>query len=313
MSQLHPHYPSDSDIDQWSKDLRQRSGEGTLVAEPIAWEAPKTPTPRHIGSARYVRFERQTETPFYGFWLPAPSHHPCPLLVHLPGYGGEMSSLPELAAQGYHVLHVNPRGCTTPNGMDESRKLGFATWPQLPLTVRTLGREGYVDWFADAVTAVEWALARPEVDNRRFGFLGTSQGGGAALLLASVFRDRGVGAVAADVPFLCDFPSAWRRKRHGAAAMAVTEMRLLERDHPEQLPAAWNALGQVDVCCHAHRLDLPVLLTAGSDDHTCPAETVRALFERLPGTRSYTELHGQGHAYTLPFLHLAAAWFRLYV
>jgi pimeloyl-ACP methyl ester carboxylesterase len=58
---------------------------------------------------------------------------------------------------------------------------------------------------------------------------------------------------------------------------------------------------------------MPVLLTAGLDDETCPVDQIRALFERLPGTRSYTELAGQGHAYTQPFLHLARAWFRLYV
>ncbi len=58
---------------------------------------------------------------------------------------------------------------------------------------------------------------------------------------------------------------------------------------------------------------MPVLLTAGAADGTCPPANILSLFERLPGTRSYTELAGQGHGYTQPFLHLARAWFRLYV
>ncbi len=58
---------------------------------------------------------------------------------------------------------------------------------------------------------------------------------------------------------------------------------------------------------------MPTLLTAGTVDDTCPSESIHSLFRKLPGTRSYTELAGQGHAYTMPFLHLARAWFRTHV
>jgi len=68
----------------------------------------------------------------------------------------------------------------------------------------------------------------------------------------------------------------------------------------------------IDALSHARRLDVPVLLTAGGADVTCLPETISALFERLPSTRSYCYLDGQGHAYTSAFLPLAAAWFRLY-
>jgi pimeloyl-ACP methyl ester carboxylesterase len=76
---------------------------------------------------------------------------------------------------------------------------------------------------------------------------------------------------------------------------------------------AWHALGYVDTLSHAHRLTMPVLLTAGSVDGTTPKETIRSLFDRLPGTRSFTEIAGQGHAYTVPFIPLATAWFGMYV
>lgn len=58
---------------------------------------------------------------------------------------------------------------------------------------------------------------------------------------------------------------------------------------------------------------MPTLLTAGSADNVTPPVSIRPLFDALPGTRSYTELSGQSHAYTVPFLRLAAAWFGLYV
>ena len=74
----------------------------------------------------------------------------------------------------------------------------------------------------------------------------------------------------------------------------------------------WRALGFIDTISHARRLTVPVLLTAGSDDATCPPDTIESLFEVLPGTRSYSLLSGVGHGYTEEFLPLASAWFRLY-
>ena len=82
---------------------------------------------------------------------------------------------------------------------------------------------------------------------------------------------------------------------------------------PDGSPEEWRALGFVDTLSHAHRLGLPVLLTAGSEDPVTPPVSIEGLFDVLPGTRSYTYLKGQGHAYTMPLLRLATAWFGMYV
>jgi hypothetical protein len=55
-----------------------------------------------------------------------------------------------------------------------------------------------------------------------------------------------------------------------------------------------------------------VLLTAGGADATCLPATIKALFDKLPTTRLYCLLDGEGHGYTREFVPLAAAWFRLY-
>jgi pimeloyl-ACP methyl ester carboxylesterase len=92
-----------------------------------------------------------------------------------------------------------------------------------------------------------------------------------------------------------------------AAFMQIAETR------PDDLPAAAKAIGFIDPISHAPRLTMPTLLVAGGADKTCPPDGILSMFEALPGTRSFTEVAGQGHAYTTPFLHLARAWFRLYV
>jgi cephalosporin-C deacetylase-like acetyl esterase len=304
-------YPTADEVDAWCAQVLSRAQNAALTArllddEPYDFRLGV----RHTGG-RYVEWTSEALGRFHGFWQPCPSRRG-PVLLHVPGYGAEMSAHPELVADGYNVLHISPQGYATPKGPEESKR-PTGTWPVLPDTVLTLGEHGYADWLADAAAAALWALGLDGVEADRFGFFGTSQGGGTALLLASIFRDRGVRAVAADVPFLTDFPLGRTLNEPGAYGTAFGPLEHIESERPDDVPAVWKAIGTIDTISHAHRLTMPVLLTAGAEDATCPPPTIRSLFDRLPGTRSYSELAGQGHAYTTPFIHLARAWFRLYV
>jgi cephalosporin-C deacetylase-like acetyl esterase len=257
---------------------------------------------RHMPGFQYVRFCRANLSSFFGYWQPAVST-PAPLLMHIPGYGAEMSAHPDLVAAGFNVLHVSPLGYSTPKGADETKKRN-GMWPVLQDTLSSGGQMGYRMWLADCAAAARWALERPETSGNRISFFGTSQGGGGALLLASLFKDRGVRCAAADVPFLTDFQGG---RGQGAYAQLPNMVELA----PDEA-SAWRAIGLIDTLSHVHRLDLPVLLTAGGADDVCPSQTIEALFGRLPGTRSYTYLKGVTHRYTIEFVPLAAAWFRLY-
>jgi cephalosporin-C deacetylase-like acetyl esterase len=299
-------YPSPDAVDQWIDgivDLADRTpAKGQLL--PDKGFSPAYGV-RHVGPCGYVHFTRPDGEGFFGYWQPAHAS-PAPLLVHVPGYGGEMSQHPDLAAEGYHVLHVNPLGYATPEGLDESRRPEGKGWPVLPETITSGGERGYRDWLADACRAVTWATDRRDVLDHRVSFFGTSQGGGCALLLASAWRGRGVRCVAADQAFLTDFPLA-RESPTGAYWMAWNTIEPL--DEPA---SAWRALGLIDTTQHVHRLDLPVLLTAGGADQTCPPGTIRSLFDRLTHTRAYVEVRGRGHGYNEEFIQLAKGWFRLY-
>ena len=211
-----------------------------------------------------------------------------------------MNAYPELVSEGYNVLHINPLGYATPDGPADDKLVG-GVWPVMPDTAASLGRKGYVDWLSDAILAVRWGLEQECVESGRYAFFGSSQGGGTALLLASVLRERGVRCVAADVPGLINIPSIGAREPCQREAL-LGPIDRIAAERPSDLPAAWKALGYVDVLGHAHRLTMPVLLTAGDQDTTCPAENIRALFELLCGTRSYTEIEGQAHGYTRHFL-----------
>ncbi len=301
---IHPHYPTPAEIDDWCELLLRESEQRSITVKSL--DAPSYTFQlgvRHTAGNHYVAFESPGRKTFYGYWQPA-SVSPAPVLFHVPGYGAEMSAHPELVVEGFNVLHINPLGYATPQGPSQTDR----AWPVLPDTVRSRGQKGYVEWLGDAAVAVLWALSLEKVESTRYGFFGSSQGGGTSLLLASIFAERNVKAVAADVPYLTNFPMMYEQESRGAYEGAFKAMESESGEADE-----WRTLGFIDTLSHAHRLNIPALLTAGDLDGACPPASVNSLFEILPGTRSYNYLSGQEHAYTMPFLHLARAWFKLYV
>jgi cephalosporin-C deacetylase-like acetyl esterase len=297
------YYPNEADVDAWLDSIWGLVDATECPAEVLEDQGfTHNLGIRHMPGFQYVRFSPAGMSEFFGYWQPALSG-PAPLLVHVPGYGAEMSTHPDLVAAGFNVLHVSPLGYSTPQGAAGAKKRD-GTWPVLADTILSGGTEGYRLWLANCAMAVRWAWTQTEAIVDRASFFGTSQGGGGALLLASLFKDRGVRCAAGDVPFLVDFLDAHRRGAYEDMWKAVGVV--------EDQAAAWRAIGLIDTLSHVHRLDLPVLLTAGGDDETCPPHTVETLFGRLPGIRSYTYLKGTGHGYTTQFIPLASAWFRLY-
>jgi cephalosporin-C deacetylase-like acetyl esterase len=301
-------YPQAQEVDEWIDALWQDARSSSAKAEKVE-PAPELHPQINYAVASYIRHTPPTGVPFYSYWQPTYAKS-APLLVHLPGYGAQISMHPDLVLQGYHVLHISPLGYNTPNGPDVTLKKERVIagqrsreWPVLPNTV-TGEPNNYRDWLLNCMQAIQWAISQPDVDMERVSFFGSSQGGGAALLLGSIYRDYGARCVAADIPFLTNFPLADGRGAYRTAAPGFDQLS----DHR----TGWRALGFVDTLSHASRLTLPVLLTAGADDLVTPPDTIESLFERLPHTRSYTRLHGTGHDCTAAYMHLAAAWFRLY-
>lgn len=297
------YYPGTEEVESWIESIWQMAEKAEYKAELLS-ENGFVPSIGlyHTKDFQYVKFSVEGMNDFYGYWQPAWSE-PAPLVVHVPGYGSEISLHPEIAAGGYNVLHISPMGYTTPTGIDVSKRKND-NWPVLPDTVISGAEEGYKLWLLNCVIATKWAMNLPQVLNNRVSFFGTSQGGGGALLLGSLFKDKGVRCIAADVPFLTNFPMAAGRGAYAEAAKGL--------DAIKDKAAGWRALGFIDTLSHAHRLTVPVMLTQGSIDDVCPPETIQSLYEKLPGTRSITYLKGMGHRYTTEFIAMVQAWFRLF-
>ncbi|MFL5860628.1 MAG: acetylxylan esterase [Solirubrobacteraceae bacterium] len=220
--------------------------------------------------------------------LPAPSVRgsaPLPGVVQFQGYGGGRGLVFEdvfWAAAGYAHLVVDTRGQGSGWSVgDTPDPAGSA--PAQP-GYMTRGITDAADYYyrrvyADAVRAVEFMRAADGVDASRVAVTGGSQGGGMSLAAAALAD--GVGAVMADVPFLCDF----RR----ATQIALTEPYLeivrylaAHRDHEQ---TAFATLAYFDCAVLARRAAAPALISVALMDETCPPSTVYAAFNAYAGPK----------------------------
>lgn len=302
---IHPAYPCEREIDRYAKEIMDAALSLPLRVEVLNDSGLyRNFGPFYMeGLRRIVRFTLGELPSYYGVWQPV-LNGPAPLAVHLPGYSADLSAHESVGIEGFNFLALSPMGYWTPQGFDESLKKD-GQWPVLPDTVRTDGRGGYFHWLMQCVAAVRWAQTQPQVLPERIAFYGTSQGGGGALLMGSIFCGQGTRCVAADEPFLTNFPLADFRGAYFEATRAFGDETDMQK--------VFHSLGYIDTLSHAHRMQFPVLLTSGGADMVCPPETVFSLFERLPNIRSLTHRPEAVHCYGYDFMPMALAWMRLYV
>lgn len=291
-----------ADVDAWVASIRQEGSRPcTYTEEYIDPFQPFIFTFPSVDANRYVRIESEGYDPFYCYFQPC-LRKGAPLIVHTPGYFAEMSMHPELA-QYFNVLHINPLGYNTPQGKDKSKlPLPGNAGRVFPDTMLTGGTGGYYTWLVNCVMAVNWALRLDCVESGRVSFFGTSQGGGAAMLLGSIFSDI-TRATASNEPFLTNLKMADYRGAYDTG-------RELYQDADPEIVERGQYL--IDTTHHIHRFRFPVLLTSGGQDTTCPPETVADLFSKLSGTKSYTHFDYLGHGYNREFIQLVKAWFLTY-
>ena len=148
--------------------------------------------------------------------------------------------------------------------------------------------------YADALRAVDFLVARPEVAGRPIAVTGRYLGrglGGSLALVAAAFRPR-VTAVAADTPMML-----------GAAALPLVRTYPLEefndylRAYPERRDDVMTILAPYDLLTVARTVTQPVLLNLGLRDRgQCPPPLGEELARRLRDVdlRVYPDGGGDG-------------------
>jgi cephalosporin-C deacetylase len=296
-AESHATSPTQAEIATFWNGVRER-----LAAEPMdaVVEDMKEPLPYRkyrvtLRGLDGVRFRAYLAVPIRGD-APVTS---LPAIITAPGYGGfQQGIMLDECQRGYIVLQVFPRS------QGESETLWKIGGPD-KLTFGISHPRGYYyeGAYADMIRAIDFIASRPEVDPRRIAIMGTSQGGGIALAVASL--DPRIQAVVAHVPCLCGMREA--AKIPGSLVNRSLTGADLNR------PEALDTLDYFDPLYLAPNLHVPTLISDGGKDTVCPATTIRSVFDAIPAKKALAVYPTLPHTSSQDFYDLSWDWIEMYL
>jgi len=207
-------------------------------------------------------------------------------------------TLPSERAEGGAPLIVMPHG--GPIGVRDNKDYNpivqyFASWGFAVLQVNYRGSSGYGRRFEeagkkqwaqgiedDSDAAVEYAIARPEVDGDRICIVGGSYGGFSAL--ASVIRHESRYRCAASLNGVTDVPFSFEGDECADAEGCLEEFAKIVGD-PE---TERDKLVEISPAYHADQIHAPVFVIYGTEDHRVDPDHSHRLLLML-------ELFGKEH------------------
>jgi cephalosporin-C deacetylase len=151
----------------------------------------------------------------------------------------------------------------------------------------------YRQIFLDTVQLARVVTTFEEVDSKRIGCFGASQGGGLALACAAL--EPRIKRCAVLSPFLCDYLRVWEMD---LAKDAYDELRYFFRQFDplhERSEKIFTRLGYID-CQHlAPRISAEVLMFTGLMDTICPPSSQFAAFNKIASKKSALIYPDFGH------------------
>ena len=147
--------------------------------------------------------------------------------------------------------------------------------------------------FLDTAQLAGLAMQMPEVDPKRIGATGASQGGG--LTLACAALEPRIKLAAPIFPFLCDYQRVWEMD---LAADAYEELRAYFRrfdPRHEREKEIFTKLGYIDCQYLAPRIRGEVLMATGLMDKTCPPSTQFAAYNKITAKKNMVIYPDYGH------------------
>jgi len=137
----------------------------------------------------------------------------------------------------------------------------------------------FLGMYLRLMRGIDFLCSRPEWDGKHLICLGSSQGGGQALIAAGL--DKRVSAVAAAVPALCDLSASL----DGRAGCWPNPLPTWLKPDDGRLQRVANTVGYFDAANHVSRARAKFLIGAGLADPTCPASSIYAAYNRIPGEK----------------------------
>lgn len=243
---------------------------------------------------------------------PAAADKPLPAVCLFHGYSGkspEFSALLNYVQAGFVIAAMDCRG---QGGLSEDKGgvMGNTYHGQI---IRGLF-EGdpakllFRQIFLDSAQLARIVMAMPEVDERRVGALGGSQGGGLTLACAALTPN--LNRAAPTYPFLCDYKRVWEMD---LAKDAYAELRDYFRHYDplhEHEDEIFTTLGYIDNQHIAHRIRAKVCMFTGLMDNICPPSSQFAAYNKMTCEKEVVIYPDFGHEH-LPYSNDKAMQFML--
>lgn len=224
-----------------------------------------------------------------GYYFVPKTNGKHPVILHVPGY-----------TYGYEHLDgfINNKSnfaelalCVRGHGISKDV---FNPWDTMTLwAVGICNKDEYVyrAMYMDCVRAVEFLLGRPEIDIKKIGVEGGSQGGGLALATAGLCHSH-IAACAIFDPWMCDF-------RDQAAIRTVINKELdsfanynanrCSREH------MFSVLDFIDTKYFTSNIKCPVYFSTSLFDDDCPSHCGFAVYNNLKTEKTYKVYPNDSH------------------
>lgn len=265
-------------------DTTPLRAEVTKVAEALPYSKYKIVL-SSLGNVRVVAF---MGIPVQGESKPSP----WPVIITTCGYSGTQQGITLSECQrGYAVIQLFPRG--------QGESAGYFQLPADKVAGSTQSPDGayYQGAYADVMRVIDFVATRPDLDAGRIALVATSQGGGMSLAVGGI--DNRVKAVVAHVPFLCNMPMS-----AGMPSLIKSRLDKFNVNNADAL----NVLAYFDCLQLAPIRKIPVLISAGGKDTTCPLPTIQSVYERLRGKKSLKIYPELTHTSCLDFYNQTWKW-----
>ena len=225
----------------------------------------------------------------------APKSLPAILLVH--GAGVRSSSLGSTAgsAKRFNALAMDINAHGIPNGKPDAfyKALTTGELRNYPAAGREDREQCYfLGMFLRLTRALEFLTSQPEWDGKTLIVRGTSQGGGQSIAAAGL--DPRVTFIAAGVPAICDHSGH-------AVGRAAGWPGLVPDKGGKPDPKILQVARYFDCLNFATRAKAEAIFSVGFIDTTCPATSVYAAFNNLPGKKQIVNETLMGHAVSPKF------------
>lgn len=151
----------------------------------------------------------------------------------------------------------------------------------------------YRQLYLDTAQLAKIVMGFDEVDAKRVGASGGSQGGG--LTLACAALEPRIKRAAPVFPFLCDYQRVWEMDM---AAGAYEELKTFFRNfdpHHQREEEIFTRLGYIDNQHLAPRIQAEVMMSVGLMDTICPPSTQFAAYNKINSKKSLLIYPDFGH------------------